>query len=305
MLIFHFSQNPPQRCYYNNMNIEVAKILFLIFFFLTGAVLGSFACCQAWRIHLKESGKKKINGKTVGNRSVCLSCGHQLSATENIPILSWIFLRGKCKKCGKKIGLAEILSELSLGAVFLILGFFIWPDIISIYSFNWSIVLYFVNLTLLVVGFVLMWILMIYDAKWGKLPTFLLVTVNIVAALFFSTKLLSIIISGTFSTDAWPLVLNLIGSVAILAGIYYLLYKLSREKLVGGGDWILALAIAIMLGSWWLALIALFLSNFLASIYGIAQKIKTKSSLIYFGPFLVIAFVIVFFCQSWLLRLSF
>ena len=84
----------------------------------------------------------------------------------------------------------------------------------------------------------------------------------------------TLIISGTFSTDAWPLVLNLIGSVAILAGIYYLLYKISREKLVGGGDWILALAIAIMLGSWWLALIALFLSNFLASIYGIAQKIK-------------------------------
>ena len=66
--------------------------------------------------------------------------------------------------------------------------------------------------------------------------------------------------------------LQVVGSVAILSGVYYLLYFFSKEKLVGGGDWILCLAIGLVLGDWRLALIELFLANFIGAIVMLPLK---------------------------------
>ena len=285
------------------MEIELAKIIFLCLAFAFGAIFGSFACCQAWRLHLKEVDRQKISQTTVGKRSICMSCRHQLSVLENIPIFSWLLLRGKCKKCGKKIGLSEILSELSLGLVFLAIGFLLWPSIISTHSFSWNIVIYYLSCLILIVALVLLWILMVYDAKWGKLPTNILISLIIASLLIFIMRVVSIFISGTASVDLAPLIYNTLSSIGILALIYYLLYKLSKEKLVGSGDWLLALAISVILGHWWLALITLFISNFTASIYGIIQKLQTGKSVVFFGPFLIIAFVVVLIFQNALMKL--
>lgn len=277
------------------------KIILLILFFAFGAVLGSFACCQAWRFRYKELGKRTAGGKTIGKRSLCLSCGHQLSAVENIPVFSWLVQRGRCKKCGKKIGVAEILSEISLGLVFLGVGWLVWPEITAVGGVGWKQILSLCLILILVIVLTIMWILAVYDGKWGKLPTVLLVVLNIVAVIYAGVRAISLAMNGNF--EMGPFLLELISSIAILAGVYFLLYIVSDEKLVGGGDWLLALPIAIILGHWWLALMVLFLSNFIASIYGIIQKIKTKSSKIYFGPFLIIAFVAVFFLKDWLMKL--
>ncbi|MCP9460104.1 MAG: prepilin peptidase, partial [Candidatus Nanosyncoccus sp. P13S_S20_bin.18.1] len=86
--------------------------IFLIFGAIFGAILGSFACCQAWRIRLHSEGRK------LGNRSVCLHCGHRLGRLELIPIFSWLFLGGKCKKCKTKIGLMEFFSEIMMAIIF-------------------------------------------------------------------------------------------------------------------------------------------------------------------------------------------
>ncbi|MBR2864040.1 prepilin peptidase [Candidatus Saccharibacteria bacterium] len=283
------------------MDFVIMKIILLILFFAFGAVLGSFACCQAWRFRYKELGKRTAGGKTIGKRSLCLSCGHQLSAVENIPVFSWLVQRGRCKKCGKKIGVAEILSEISLGLVFLGVGWLVWPEITAVGGVGWKQILSLCLILILVIVLTIMWILAVYDGKWGKLPTVLLVVLNIVAVIYAGVRAISLAMNGNFEMGLF--LLELIGSIAILAGVYFLLYIISDEKLVGGGDWLLALPIAIILGHWWLALMVLFLSNFIASIYGIIQKIKTKSSKIYFGPFLIIAFVAVFFLKDWLMKL--
>ncbi|MBR3233247.1 prepilin peptidase [Candidatus Saccharibacteria bacterium] len=283
------------------MDFVIMKIILLILFFAFGAVLGSFACCQAWRFRYKELGKRTAGGKTIGKRSLCLSCGHQLSAVENIPVFSWLVQRGRCKKCGKKIGVAEILSEISLGLVFLGVGWLVWPEITAVGGVGWKQILSLCLILILVIVLTIMWILAVYDGKWGKLPTVLLVVLNIVAVIYAGVRAISLAMNGNF--EMGPFLLELISSIAILAGVYFLLYIVSDEKLVGGGDWLLALPIAIILGHWWLALMVLFLSNFIASIYGIIQKIKTKSSKIYFGPFLIIAFVAVFFLKDWLMKL--
>ena len=94
------------------MNIAIVILLAIV-----GAGLGSFACCQAWRI---RKGDKSV-------RSHCMNCSYQLKWYDNIPIVSWLMLGGKCRKCHKKIGLAELIAELALAAIFA-LSYVIWPQ---------------------------------------------------------------------------------------------------------------------------------------------------------------------------------
>ena len=276
------------------------RILFLIIAFFFGAILGSFACCQAWRIRLKEQ-----NQKSPGKWSVCLSCGKRLKRSENIPILSWLAQKGKCKSCGAKIGLAEILSEFSLGLGFVAVANYFYDQLIPIISNNIiaELLMLIFTMLMLMTSMTIMWILLIYDAKWKKLPTFLLVTLNICAVLYLIVSLISLALGGAALSEIGLHLLKALGGAALLAAPYYLLSTLSKEKLVGSGDWLLALPIALILGHWWLALVALFVSNALGSVFGVLYKIKRGDSQIPFGPFLVLAFVIVYALQSWLMSL--
>lgn len=282
------------------------EIICLVFLFLLGAVMGSFSCCQAWRIRYKELGKKD-----PGKRSVCLSCGKRLKASENIPIFSWAVQKGKCKSCGAKIGKAEILSEISLGLAFLAVGTMFLPSILDLLlrtSTSLDAVLLIILLMLLLAILSVMWILLIYDAKWGLLPTKLLIATIILSAIYLLFRIVSIAMgAGLFShgldlnifwQDFRPVLFNLLSGVALLPGIYFLLYAFSKEKLVGGGDWLLALAISLILSDLWLCLLVLFLSNFMASIFGLYLKIKKGKKTLPFGPFLIFAFVIVYCLQA-------
>ncbi len=68
-----------------------------------GAVFGSFLHCAAWRIGHGES--------VLRGRSHCPRCGHVLGAVDLVPVLSWLFLRGKCRYCGAKIPARYPLAE--------------------------------------------------------------------------------------------------------------------------------------------------------------------------------------------------
>ena len=70
---------------------------------LLGAVFGSFLNCAAWRLSHGES--------VLRGRSHCTACGHVLGAGDLVPILSWLFLRGRCRYCGKKIPARYPLTE--------------------------------------------------------------------------------------------------------------------------------------------------------------------------------------------------
>ena len=89
----------------------------MVFLFIFGAAFGSFACCQVWRIRKKDKAKW----------SHCMHCKYQLQWYDNIPIISWLSLGGKCRKCKKKIGYAEILAEVGLAVAF-VLSFVFWPN---------------------------------------------------------------------------------------------------------------------------------------------------------------------------------
>lgn len=278
----------------------VTEVVVLIILFIIGAILGSFACCQAWRLHLKETGEKNPS-----KRSVCMSCGKKLSVKENIPIVSWLAQRGKCRHCKAKIGKSEILSEISLGLALVALGACFYPHTISVFTTGnaYDMVALIASMLLLIISITLMWILMVYDAKWQKLPVPILTILITCAIIYTILQLVGVILVATSAQDVISYLINLLLSAIILAGIYFCLSVFSKEKLVGSGDWMLALPIALMLGNWWLALVALFISNLLGSIFGAVLKIKKGTKMIPFGPFLIIAFVAVFAAQDWLLSL--
>lgn len=74
-----------------------------------GAVMGSFLNCAAWRIAHGESFLK--------GRSKCPHCGHVLRVPDLVPVFSWLFLRGRCRYCGKKVSVRYLLAELFFALV--------------------------------------------------------------------------------------------------------------------------------------------------------------------------------------------
>ena len=82
----------------------------LICSFLFGCCIGSFLNVCIWRIPRGMS--------IVSPPSHCPNCDHEIRAWENIPLVSWIFLRGKCSGCGKPISIRYFLVELAVGLLY-------------------------------------------------------------------------------------------------------------------------------------------------------------------------------------------
>ncbi|MGN0073075.1 MAG: prepilin peptidase [Coriobacteriales bacterium] len=88
-----------------------------------GAVFGSFVNCLAWRLVHGENPWK--------GRSHCAVCGHELAAFDLVPILSWLFLRGRCRYCGQPISVRYTLAELLLAVYF---ASMVWVYGLSVYA---------------------------------------------------------------------------------------------------------------------------------------------------------------------------
>lgn len=86
--------------------------------FAPGLAIGSFLNVVAARVPLKRS--------IVSPGSACMSCGHELAWYENVPVISWLVLRGRCRSCGAPIGAVypavELLTALLVAASFLDFG---------------------------------------------------------------------------------------------------------------------------------------------------------------------------------------
>jgi leader peptidase (prepilin peptidase) / N-methyltransferase len=96
--------------------------------FFPGLAIGSFLNVVAARVPRKRS--------IVSPGSACMSCGHELSWYENIPVVSWLALRGQCKGCGAKIGVVypavELVTALLIAASFFAFG---WSGTAFVASF--------------------------------------------------------------------------------------------------------------------------------------------------------------------------
>ena len=301
------------------MDIVVPVIIFIV-----GAMMGSFTACQVWRL---ENGDKS-------KRSHCMKCGYKLKWYDNVPILSWLFLRGKCRKCGKKIGAMEILSELGMGLVFL-LSYFLWPNremITGLFEYhpmadaplikNASLLgvapeLGYLELAKFIVFLALLVALgvcFIYDLRYSELPMKAMSIGIVLAALFASLSIaaelrLDAVMAPEAALSGFVMdkILGYGGAALVLPVLYFCMYKISHERWVGGGDWILNIALALILGDFWLGICTMFLANMLGLVFSLPMlmgkkdkksKVKKLDMQIPFGPFLISACWIVFMLQN-------
>jgi leader peptidase (prepilin peptidase) / N-methyltransferase len=109
------------------MDLQPIEIVLLA---VTGAAIGSFLNVAAHRIPLRQS--------LVRPRSSCPTCKAQIAEYDNVPILSWILLRGRCRSCGARISARYPLVEALTAALFVAVGFAadsfgeLWPGLVLV-----------------------------------------------------------------------------------------------------------------------------------------------------------------------------
>ena len=284
------------------------QIIIYLALILSGLCLGSFAGALMWRLRARQLVKDKIDGEHVNpdehkrlekltkasmlkDRSQCLHCSYTLKWYDLIPLFSWLSLGNKCRKCHKPIGFFEPLIELGI-AIFFVLSYAFWPYALS----NG---LEITRLVLWLVAGVGLAVLFVYDTKWSLLPdrlNFAIIGIGALSAL--------LVVLG--AQDKLDTLLEIVGSVLILSGIYWVLYKISQGRWIGFGDVKLGLGLALLLADWRLAFIALFAANLIGCLVVLPAMITGKlkrNSHVPFGPLLIIGFVIAGLAGSYLINI--
>jgi prepilin signal peptidase PulO-like enzyme (type II secretory pathway) len=244
---------------------------------IVGLSLGSFVNAFVWRLH---EGKNWIN-----DRSICINCQHELKAQDLAPILSWLWLRGKCRYCHKNISIQYPLIEATVTLLFLS-SYELWPD--SLRGFE---IIIFSLWLLITTGLVA---LALYDLRYMLLPTKLIYSLLVVAIV------MSTIIIYRSSAPLTTSIDLMIGSL-IGGGIFYVIYLLSSGKWIGGGDVRLGFLLGLLAATPERSLLLIFLASLIGatlSLILMTFKRLKRTSLIPFGPFLITAlFIVQFFGQ--------
>ena len=215
---------------------------------------------------------------TLKGRSKCFSCGKNLNWYELIPVLSFIFQKGKCKGCKGKISWQYPIVEIISGLLFLSI-FYFYPPLTAQSSF---LTIYYIFITCLLL------IITVYDIKHKIIPDNLVYSFAIIAfAKLFISSDLSFIIPSIWEMLAGP----------ILALPFALLFLFSKGTWMGLGDAKLVLGIGWTLGiiSGISAIVLAFWIGAIVSIvwmYIVFRKIKSRYE-IPFGPYLILGMYLV------------
>ncbi len=238
---------------------------FCLIVFVFGACIGSFLNCLIYRLKEKQS--------FLSGRSFCPKCLHQLAFFDLIPVLSFIFLKGKCRYCGEKISWQYPLVELATGGLFLLIFLRF-----TIYHLPFTIYLFVVS-SLLIIIFV-------YDLKHYIIPDKIIFLA--IAVVFLYKIIFNFQTSNLYS----PIL-----SALVASAFFFLLWLVSRGKWMGLGDAKLAFLMGLFLG-YPQILVAMFSAFLIGAIIGLGLIVcrkKTLKSQVPFGPFLVVGTFIALF----------
>ena len=232
--------------------------------FIFGLVIGSFLNVCIYRMPRSES--------LVFPGSRCVSCKKPVLWYDNIPLLSYVLLRGKCRSCKARISaryfFVELISAISFLVLFANFGFNYIFWIYSLLAFN-----------LIVVTFI--------DLEFQLIPD----SISLVG--IFLGIILSVIFPGLQGVFTWQrgLLNSILGAIAG-GGLIYLtgvLGKLAFKKdSMGGGDVKLMAMLGAFLG-WKIAILIFFLAPFFGAPIGIYVKFVKKEDIIPYGPYISLA----------------
>lgn len=237
------------------------EIWFLIIFFILGTIMGSFYHVVATRLSNDES--------IIYPGSHCPKCNHKLKWYENIPIISYLMLKGKCSSCHSKIPISYIIVEIVTGALFSV----------CFHSFEFTldlvVALIFVSSLIIVI---------ISDIEYMIILDEVLMFASLVIVILY------IVCLGwqEAATHIYGAVLSFIAmySLKILGD------KLFKKESLGGGDIKLLFLFGLVLG-FSLSLCTIFLATFIAFPIAILLLFTKKDNIIPFGPFLSMAAILI------------
>lgn len=257
-------------------------VLFLIF----GLMIGSFLNVCAYRIPRGES--------IAFPASHCPSCGSDVRAVDNIPLLSYVLLGGRCRSCQERISLKYPVIELITAVL--------W--VVSYYTFGLGTVLLY---TLFFITVLILLSAIDFDTK--TIPNKILLPAMAVSVLLLLLDFIGLttppIIANMNTADAIIGFLAGGGSLYAVAMLAPLIFK---KEAMGGGDIKLAAFMGLYLGGY--VLLALFIGFFLGAVIGIiliSRNKENRQDMIPFGPFLAAGSIITLFFgpQMWHSYLSF
>lgn len=257
----------------------------LIIFLISGLIVGSFLNVLVYRIHTAE--------ELFWDRSKCPHCKKQIRWFDNIPVVSFVILKFRCRDCQEKISWQYPIVEIFTGVIFALIGwkFFMLSDTTSWLPTAFYL---FISSSLITI--------LVYDFLYLEIPGSVL-WVSIFLAVVFG-----LYIDGTALLGLENNTLNLLDTriypgilSATLAFVFFFsLSFFSKEKWMGMGDAYLVILLGLVLG-WPEILLALFLAFFLGAVYGIimlTMKKKKMKSQVPFAPFLVLGTLIALFFYS-------
>ena len=243
-----------------------------LFVIILGGLWGSFANVCIYRLPLNKG--------VVSGRSYCPKCKKQITWKDNIPILSYFLLSGKCRKCKKKISLQYVFVEF-LSILFFTFIYFLYGITLT------TLLLIILSLSFIIIFFI--------DLKHFIIPN----------EITFSMMVLGFIKSFDPNLNSlFPNYINsLIGGLlgyGIIWSIIYFYKQLRKKEGMGLGDAKLFAVIGFWFG--WLAIpFIIFLSSIIALLSvapSLIKNSKTMSSQIPFGPYIIIGTLVYLFFEN-------
>lgn len=246
---------------------------------LLGLVMGSFLNCFAYRY---------ANGESVHKgRSNCALCGHVLGFFDLIPIFSWLFLKGKCRYCGKKISAKYLLSEIVCGLLYI--------SVVIRFDITIDTLRYLLLISLLFAA-------AMTDIYCGLIPDRVAVIGTIGAFVFTILKNFE---SFSFGEILKELLFTLINGLSISLPLLILVIvfeKVMKKDSMGGGDIKLMFTIGLYF-DWKLNLLIIILACITGIIFAVIRKpsgdMHGQEGAFSFGPALAVSAWIVMLFGQW------
>jgi prepilin signal peptidase PulO-like enzyme (type II secretory pathway) len=249
--------------------------MYIAIIFTFGLIIGSFLNALIWRLH---------SGESMNDRSRCTRCHQVIAWHDNIPVISYLLLRGKCRKCGEGISVQYPLVELVTAILFVIVSNNFQFSIFNFQGWN-SLILMLRSWFIISV----MIVVFIYDLRWYLILD--KVTMPASMILFSLWLFENWQVGNLLKIENWSLIIT---ATVVGSGFFGLQYILSKGRWIGLGDVKLGLVMGLALG-WPNIIGGIFLAYMLGAVIGVGLILGGKKELgskVPFGTFLSVATVI-------------
>jgi leader peptidase (prepilin peptidase)/N-methyltransferase len=225
-----------------------------------GLLIGSFLNVVVWRVPRGES--------VAHPPSACPACGHPIRPRDNVPVVSWLLLRGRCRDCGARISVRYPLVELATAALFGLTAWRLGPV--------WELPAYLYLAAVAVA-------LTLIDVDVRRLPNAIVLPSYVVGA--------ALLLVPAVAAGQWDAYLRALLGAVVLFALYFAL-AFAYPAGMGFGDVKLAGVLGLYLGwlGWGELAVGAFFGFLLGGAWGVAllvAKRASRKSAIPFGPFML------------------